>query len=85
MCQYDPYAVLHTVDPPTVKKAVGVLGKIKGKDKKSPVKDKVAQLSALYLEKDIESLDEHAVDAVAVAYACYKQFLGARHHEFSQL
>lgn len=64
--RYDPFLPLLTVDPPTVKKLVGVQGK-------GTTKDDVKRglLNLTYLQNpyniDIASLDEHSVDAVVVA------------------
>lgn len=67
---YDPYMKLHTIDPPTVKKAVGAAGNA----------DKVAVRAALLkirdnlklTTEDIDSMDEHSIDAVAVGYCLFK-------------
>ncbi len=67
--EYNPYQPLIGIDPPTVKKAVGAPGNA----------DKTGVLSALFgisnslkLDKKyIDQLDEHSVDAVAVAYCAY--------------
>lgn len=69
--QYNPYMQLITIDPPTVKKAVGAAGNA----------DKVGVLAALIKKQDELRfteisvpglLDEHSVDATAVSYCRYK-------------
>lgn len=66
--QYNPALPLETVDPPSVKKAVGASGRGKDKDM---VRVALSQISKLHWrETTLATLDEHAVDAVAVG--CYK-------------
>ncbi|EKD22653.1 MAG: hypothetical protein ACD_84C00020G0001, partial [uncultured bacterium] len=63
---YDIWTSLDFVDPPTVKKAVGA----HGKSQKYDVRKKVLALKELCYngEIPIELLDEHSIDALAVAY-----------------
>lgn len=63
---YDPLMPLETVDPPTVKQAVGVKAK---KTDKNDVKIGLLKIDWLNNphEIDLESLDEHSVDAICVA------------------
>lgn len=68
---YDGTMALREIDPPTVKK--GVMAKeLKGKE---PMKDALKALhQELRLsEAQIDAMDEHSVDAVAVAYTLYMQ------------
>lgn len=69
VAEYNPSLCLESIDPPTVKKAVGVTGKGGGKD---PVKKCVLALDKLINTSgiDLTTLDEHAIDAIAVG--CYK-------------
>jgi len=65
---YNPALPLETVDPPSVKKAVGASGRSKDKD---IVRVALSQMSKLHWrDTTINTLDEHAIDAVAVG--CYK-------------
>lgn len=67
VCRYDRYLPLELVDPPTAKKAVGM--KVKRGMTKDDVKIAVAQLAIRYAEGIVlDNLDEHQVDAIAVAY-----------------
>lgn len=67
--EYDPWLVLETIDPSTVKKIVGVKGKGSLKD---VVKECVLNLRGLENRsgKDLTLCDEHSIDAIAVG--CYK-------------
>mgnify|MGYP003537453766 CR=1 FL=1 len=68
---YSMWKPLDTVDPPTVKKAIGAAYNAK-KDEVF----KAFQISELYkLVTNPQDLSEHAVDATAVAYWRYKLFL----------
>lgn len=70
--EYDSWKILFVIDPPTVKKAVGASGNAK----KEVVREKVIELKELnYLgDTPIEDLDEHSIDAIAVAYCRFKMF-----------
>lgn len=67
---YDPWIPLNTVDPPSVKNAVGA----KGGAGKDPVKEGVLKLTDINYQGDIPlvDVDEHSVDGLAVAYWLYK-------------
>lgn len=75
---YDPWRPLEMIDPPTVKRAVGVSGKTGGPEGK-----KLMQKALLVLEHTLHynglvpmaELDEHSIDALAVAYCHYVQLL----------
>lgn len=63
---YDSEMTLETVDPPSVKNAVGVKGKTKDKQL---VADAVATLPLVNLTgQSILTYDEHTTDAIAVAW-----------------
>ena len=78
---YDLNLPIIEVDPPTAKKAIGVR-RLKAKERrrlklttKDLVREALLPLTALKLTSDINSLDEHSLDAIAVAYSSYKQLL----------
>lgn len=62
---YDPQVPLYTIDPTTVKKTVGV--KISRKMDKEDVRIALVNRADVQWEVPPQSLDEHGVDAVAVA------------------
>lgn len=65
--RYDRYKPLEKVDPPTAKKAVGAT--IRRGMTKDDVKTAIAKLPLRYADGvDLNTLDEHSVDALAVAY-----------------
>ena len=72
LMKYNDRLSLISVYPPSVKKAVGTT-KLVGKD---PVRDSITLLTELHIQTPLKELDEHAVDAIAVAYSAYKQYLG---------
>lgn len=65
--RYDGWKALYTIDPPSVKKAVGA----KHNADKHAVKEKVMALEDLQYDGDVplSALDEHSIDAIAVAVA----------------
>lgn len=67
--QYDAWKPLYLVDPPSVKRAVNAPGNA-GKD---IVKSSILQIEELtsVSKTPIAILDEHSIDAMAVAYAQY--------------
>lgn len=69
--EYDIWRVPYLIDPPTVKRAVGAAGNA-GKD---DMKLKVIALVDLNYkgQTPLELLDEHSIDALAVAYARFKE------------
>lgn len=69
--QYNPYLQLVTIDPPTVKKSVGAPGNA---DKTGVLAALILKQSELRLSDQSQPncLDEHSVDATAVAYCRYK-------------
>lgn len=74
--RYDRWKPLSMIDPPTVKRSVNakVMGGEKGKEE---MKRAVLELTDLHYAGDtpLESLDEHSVDALAVAYGRWHSFL----------
>lgn len=68
---YDEKIALTTIDPPNVKKAIGAAGNAK----KDGMTEALSQMTALHLDTDVHLLDEHSVDAVAVAFGTYKELL----------
>lgn len=71
--EYDIWTGLVLIDPPSVKNAVGAPGNA-GKEL---VRDKVLSLTHLNYTGDtpIEELDEHSIDAIAVAYCQFKKLM----------
>ncbi len=65
--EYDPWLVLETIDPMSVKKAVGVSKKGSNKDL---VRDAVLGLRNLTnsSDKPLPFCDEHSIDAIAVGF-----------------
>lgn len=63
--RYDPTLPLIQVDPPTAKKDAGVVGRSKDK---MDVARALKRQTNIYWLVDIDTLDEHSVDAVAVGY-----------------
>lgn len=70
---YDPFMQLYMVDPTTVKINTG-MKRVKGTDKED-VRKHLRACEDLEWDIDIDSLDEHAVDASAIAYYYVKQIL----------
>lgn len=70
---YDPFMQLYMVDPTTVKINTG-MKRVKGTDKED-VRKHLRACEDLDWDIDIDSLDEHAVDASAIAYYYVKQIL----------
>ncbi|WP_144106749.1 crossover junction endodeoxyribonuclease RuvC [Paraburkholderia sp. BCC1886] len=70
--RYDAWKKLYVFDPPTVKNAVGAAGNAD----KDGVKAKLMLLPDLRYSGDIplDNLDEHSIDALAVALTVWKQF-----------
>lgn len=66
LIEYDPEKELYLIPPSNVKNAV----KAKGGDDKDIIKQKVCALDLKYKgDVNIENLDEHSIDALAVGYA----------------
>lgn len=70
---YDPFMQLYLVDPTTVKINTG-MKKVKGTDKED-VRRHLRACESLEWDVDIDTLDEHAVDASAIAYYYVTQLL----------
>ena len=64
--KYDPFIPLYMVDPSTAKINAG-MAKVKGTDKED-VRRALRSRTDLKWDIDIDSLDEHAVDACAIGY-----------------
>lgn len=67
--EYNRALPLPTIDPASVKKSVGVSGK---SGDKGAITTAIQRQSDLVLNIDVDKLDEHARDAIAVGYAFYK-------------
>lgn len=70
---YDPFMQLYLVDPTTVKINTG-MKKVRGTDKED-VRRHLRECEDLEWEVDIDTLDEHSVDASAIAYYYAKKLL----------
>lgn len=73
--QYDIWKPLHLVDPPSVKNAVGVKGNKGGPEGKALMLQALLRLAGEFNYNGVipfDQLDEHSVDALAVAYWRYK-------------
>lgn len=78
LLNYDSSKPLELIDPPTVKRAVGVSGKTGGPEGKKLMQTAVLRMAqALHYDGDVpmDKLDEHSIDALAVAYCHYNQML----------
>lgn len=65
---YDPYQCLYGVDPPSAKKMVGAAGNAKKPQMQEAVSKLLAELNYnSVVSGDFWRLDEHAVDAIAIA------------------
>lgn len=64
--QYNPYLTFNTIDPATIKKSLGVKGNSGDKNAMT-----VAVGNMLNGSYDIQYLDEHAIDSIAVGHAWY--------------
>lgn len=67
--EYNRALPFPTIDPASVKKSVGVSGK---NGDKEAMKTAIQIQSDLVFELNVDDLDEHAIDAIAVGYAFYK-------------
>ena len=70
--EFDGYKSLNYIDPPSVKRAVGAAGNAK----KEEVQSRVVKVEELNYQGSIPlaSLDEHSIDAIAVAYSKLIEF-----------
>lgn len=71
---YDPCMRLLTIDPSSIKNAVGE----KGNAGKEEIKQAVSKLEEIVLEQPIETMSEHAIDSLAVAYTQFKRYRAKR-------
>lgn len=69
---YNPYQSLHMVEPPRVKNAVGAKGNADKDAVRSAMSQNVEIMSTL--QTPLSSLDEHSVDATAVAYSILQSY-----------
>ncbi len=72
--QHDVWKVLELIDPPTIKMAVGAPGNANKDVMKEKILSLIPQLNYSG-EVPPEQLDEHSIDAIAVAYCRYKTLL----------
>lgn len=76
--EYDVWKELQFVEPSTAKKAVGVVGRVVGKEAKVVMRNSVLALPdlAYHGEVPITLLDEHSIDAIAIAYHSLNKIRG---------
>lgn len=79
LMRYDDRIPLLTVDPPTVKNALGVNGK---SGDKSLMRHGVLRLTTLENPNNValEQLDEHSIDSIAVAYVRANHVISNNHY-----
>jgi Holliday junction resolvasome RuvABC endonuclease subunit len=78
LMQYDVWKVLNLIDPPTVKRSVGVAGNTGGPEGKKLMQQAILRIQELLgYDGDIpiELLDEHSVDGLAVAFCHFTQLM----------
>lgn len=78
LLHYDCWQPLEMIDPPTVKRAVGVDGRTGGPEGKKLMQTALLRMeAALHYDGFVpmQQLDEHSIDALAVAYCHYMQLL----------
>jgi Holliday junction resolvasome RuvABC endonuclease subunit len=73
--QYDPTMQLDLIDPPSAKMATGATGKAKKDEVHAALKKLLAGLhfDPSYSAMPFNELDEHSVDAIAIAYSMWKK------------
>ena len=67
MYSQNPNRVFHTIDPSTIKKSVGVSGKSGDKELMRKAVQGIAGSMV-----NVDWLDEHAIDSIAVGYSWYR-------------
>lgn len=72
--EYDVWCGFYSVEPSNVKRAVGAMGNAD----KQAVKSALIQINELMNKsvQPLDTLDEHSIDALAVAYFQYKKYNG---------
>ncbi len=65
VADWDPFTTMWLVDPPSAKIAVGAPGRGGGKD---AVRDAVMRHRGFIKEVEVDQLDEHSIDSIAIAY-----------------
>lgn len=73
--EWNSWRDVHTVDPPTAKKSFGGTGSAKKDDMAALLRSNVDLEPFM---KDLTPIDEHSVDALAVAYHMYKTLKKSR-------
>lgn len=69
---YSPLMPLYKVDPSTVKKLAGIKGRVNDKD---AVREALRKRTDLAWQVDLDSLDEHSVDAIPIGLYFIRQLL----------
>lgn len=72
--EYDPYMSLEKIDPSSIKKAVGVSGTSGDKHAMTEAIKKIPEIMDV-LVGDIDTMNNNAVDSIAVAYCSLKREL----------
>lgn len=73
VCEYDVWQAPYLIDPSSVKNAVGCLGNAN----KDAVRAAILNLQDIGAMQNLQTLDEHSLDAIAVAYCRVKRlFIG---------
>lgn len=78
---YDPSIRLETFTPSEVKVGVGVGGRSGDKELMRAALEKVEDL---WIQVPLDSLDEHAIDAIAVGYVKFMTNIRGTRHEYPQ-
>ena len=69
--EYSNWRSVFLIDPPTVKKAIGAPGNAD----KVKMKECILKMTNLCYDGNLEEIDEHSIDALAVAYCRYKELI----------
>ena len=72
--EYNPYLCLEKIDPSSVKNAVGVKGNSGDKEAMTKAIAGIDEIASV-LTTDIATMDNNAVDSIAVAYCSLKREL----------
>lgn len=80
---YNPYMALERIDPSSIKNAVGVKGNSGEKHAMTEAIKKIPELVDNLIQ-DIDTLDNNAVDAIAVSYCSLKRELNRGDHRQSE-
>lgn len=76
--EYDPYLCIERIDPSSIKKAVGVKGTSDDKHAMTEAIKKIPEIMDVLIG-NIDTMDNNAVDSIAVGYCSLKREL---HHDY---